>query len=102
MERLVPLPAPSEGDDEVIQVERSELARLLAAGLRELGYSRSALVLEEESQVRATSAPCDDLLRSLQGFHFDQALACLNQVKFKVSFRCYYYAGVSCRRIHLH
>lgn len=68
-----------------VQVERGELARMLADGLRDLGYYESAQQLEKESGFRATSAPCEELLALLNKQYFDLALPLLNRMRFKPS-----------------
>ncbi|KAH9258916.1 hypothetical protein BASA81_002536 [Batrachochytrium salamandrivorans] len=68
-----------------VRVDRGEMARLLADGLRDLGYFESATQLEMESGFQATSEACKELLGLLGKRKYEEALEVLPRCRFKHS-----------------
>lgn len=67
----------------LVRVDRGEMARLLADGLRDLGYYESATQLERESGFQATSEACGELLGLLGKRKYEEALDVLPRCRFR-------------------
>ena len=74
----IPLPGSQRG-----QVNRNELIRLLADGLRDLGCHSAAKSLEDESGVPSSSHSASEFLALLASKQFEAALALLDRLPFK-------------------
>jgi len=74
----IPLPNSQTG-----QVSKDELIRLLADGLRDLGFESSAIALENESGTTSSSSIASEFISLLNAKRFDAALALLDRLPFK-------------------
>ena len=77
---LVPIPLPDGSDG---QVRRQELVRVIAAGLRDLGYPDAASALEKESKITSSSSSASAFLQLLADKQYDEALGLLDQLPFR-------------------
>ena len=77
---LVDIPLPNAQN---AQVNRTDLIRLLADGMRDLGYSTAAVALERESGTSSSSQAASEFLALLHARQYEAALLLLDVLPFK-------------------
>src|SRR5687767_5018952 len=74
----IPLP-----DAKIGHVSRAELVRLLADGMRDMGFAASASALEQESEISSSSPTASQFLALLSTKQYDAALSLVDGLPFK-------------------
>ena len=65
------------------RIEKTELVRLLASTLKELNYPEVSLLLEKQSNIRASSERVEELFLHLQNENYSLAASLIDSIKWK-------------------